>query len=250
MKKNEAGWRRLSVLIALLCGAVLYGTYVFCNQQVSRSANIRPGGPTSQDKIPGSSNYTCIPGQTCWPSTNEWASFNESIIGRLRITIPWAAPCFSSSSSESCQQVAGNYGDGVSRTAQYGAMEFLDWETCGQSHCSLNSFNTSLPVLGTCSLGRLSTYYVEARTANDISETLNFVRKHGIRLSIKNTGHDYFGRSSAANSLAIWTYKLKDTKYHKNFQPTGCQTKYENVGEIGAGVQAQEAWQFLSLIHI
>jgi hypothetical protein len=85
---------------------------------------------------------------------------------------------------------------------------------------------------------------VEAHTSEDIKKTLDFVRQHGIRLSIKNTGHDYFGRSNAANSLAIWTYNMKDTKYHKTFQPQGCKTRYENIGEIGAGIQAEEAWTF------
>jgi hypothetical protein len=140
--------------------------------------------------------------------------------------------------------VAKSYGDGVSRTDQYGAMEFLDWETCGESHCALNSFNTSQPVSGTCSLGRLSPYHVEAKSGHDISKTLKFVQKHGIRVSIKNTGHDYFGRSNAANSLAIWTHKMKDIKYHETFSPKGCKSLYVGIGEIGAGVQAQEAWEF------
>ncbi|PSN66027.1 FAD-binding domain-containing protein [Corynespora cassiicola Philippines] len=189
------------------------------------------------------SNYTCIPGQPCWPSSNEWSSFNQSINGHLKITIPWAAPCYSGNSAE-CTSVAHNYTNGVARTAQYGNMEFLDWETCGDSNCILNSFAPSSPVTGTCSLGRLSTYYVEARTTDDIIETLGFVRQHGIRISIKNTGHDYFGRSNAANSLAIWTHNMKETQFHETFQPQGCTTKYDNVGQIGAGISAQEAWEF------
>ncbi|KAJ4362423.1 hypothetical protein N0V83_010516 [Neocucurbitaria cava] len=123
-------------------------------------------------------------------------------------------------------------------------MEFLNWETCGQSQCFLNSYKPSSPVSGSCSLGRLSTYHVQARNADDISKTLNFVREHGIRVSIKNTGHDYFGRSSAANSLAIWTHNMKETKYHKTFQPQGCKTRYKNIGEVSAGIQGQEAWKF------
>ena len=190
-----------------------------------------------------SPNYTCIPGQSCWPSTDEWNAFNESVSGHLKPIVPWAAPCYSDPSSEQCQEVAQNYGDGVSRTKQYGSMEFLDWERCGRSQCALNSANTSAPVSGVCSLGRLSAYYVDARSENDISKTLEFVRKHDIRISIKNTGHDYFGRSTAPNSLAIWTHNLKDTKFHKKFQPQGCNTHYENIGEIGAGIQAQEAWE-------
>ncbi|KAF2024071.1 FAD-binding domain-containing protein [Setomelanomma holmii] len=189
-------------------------------------------------------NYTCIPGQACWPSISEWSTFNRSINGNLKLTIPWAAPCYSNSSSEQCQLVAKAYGNGNARTSQYGAMEFLDWETCGQSRCILDSLDPSESMSGECSLGRLSTYHAEVHEPEDIERTLDFIRQHGIRVSIKNTGHDYFGRSNAANSLAIWTHNMKSMKYHQSFQPQGCKTRYENIGEVGAGVQAQEAWTF------
>jgi hypothetical protein len=196
------------------------------------------------------SNYTCIPGQSCWPSPSEWNAFNQSISGALKSTIPWAAPCYNSTSRKECQGVAVDYRDGVERTRQYGSMEFLDWESCGDESCFLNSFSPLSPVSGKCSLGRLSTYYVEARSSSDISRTLSFVTHHGIRVSIKNSGHDYFGRSNAANSLAIWTHNMKDTQYHKTFTPKGCNTRYTNVGEIGAGVSAQEAWEFFEPLEM
>ncbi|KAF2789998.1 FAD-binding domain-containing protein [Melanomma pulvis-pyrius CBS 109.77] len=196
------------------------------------------------DNTDALSNYTCIPGQPCWPSTSEWSAFNRSISGALKNTVPWAAPCYNGTSNKECHKIAEDYMDGVARTAQYGAMEFLDWETCGESNCYLNSFSPSSPVSGTCSLGRLSTYYVEARSSNDISKTLDFVRQHEIRVSIKNSGHDYFGRSNAANSLAIWTHNMKDLQYHGAFKPKGCKTQYKDIGEIGAGISAQEAWEF------
>ncbi|KAF1941503.1 hypothetical protein EJ02DRAFT_404566 [Clathrospora elynae] len=235
---------RSALLFPLLCGLALYGSYNFCHRRLSTTTTSNGAGQVPTHEAATSSNYTCLPGQYCWPSRRDWSAFNQSISGRLRLTVPWARPCYSSSSSDECQDVASSYGDGVSRTQQYGAMEFLDWETCGQSQCALNTFNPSSRVSGTCSLGRLSTYYVEARTADDIGKTLDFVRKHGVRVSIKNTGHDYFGRSNAANSLAIWTHNMKDTNYYKTFQPKGCKARYENIGEVGAGIQAYEAWEF------
>ncbi|RAR01728.1 FAD-binding-like protein [Stemphylium lycopersici] len=233
------GCLAIELRLRYVCGLAVYGSYTLCQQHSSRNA---PSSTPNPNRF-NSSNYTCLPGQPCWPSTEDWNAFNQSISGRLRLTIPWAAPCYSDPASEECQKVAMNYGNGVSRTGQYGSVEFLDWERCGHSHCALNSFNTSDPVSGTCSLGRLSAYHVEAKTGNDISKTLEFVRKHDIRVSIKNTGHDYFGRSTAPNSLAIWTHNMKDTTFHKSFQPQGCSARYENIGEIGAGIQAQEAWE-------
>lgn len=151
-----------------------------------------------------------------------------------------------------CDAIAAGYMNGTTRSHHYGAMEFLDWESCSTSSCHLNSFAPASPVAGSCSLGRLSAYHVDARNPDAIIATLTFARKHNIRVSIKNTGHDYFGRSTAANSLAIWTHHMKDTKYYKTFQPQGCPTKttYTNVGLVGAGVQAEEAWQFFEPLNM
>ncbi|KAF2825686.1 hypothetical protein CC86DRAFT_293752 [Ophiobolus disseminans] len=242
------GWRSNGFIWT--AGTLLFCVFAVCG--FDRLYHSPPAGNTDasdhqQQSDHGTkviSNYSCVPGQACWPSVIEWSSFNRSINGNLRLTIPWAAPCYNSTSSDECQQIAKSYGNGNARTSQYGSMEFLDWESCGQSHCSLNSLRPSSPVSGECSLGRLSTYHVKAHTPEDISRTLNFVREHGIRVSIKNTGHDYFGRSNAANSLAIWTHNMKDLQYHKKFRPQGCKTRYENIGEVGAGIQAQEAWTF------
>ncbi|KAH8725775.1 hypothetical protein GQ44DRAFT_680475 [Phaeosphaeriaceae sp. PMI808] len=235
---SRSAWR---VLVILLCASAFYGYYTF--KEWKPSNTVDQPVPSIHYPTPHS-NYTCIPGDACWPSINEWSGFNQSINGNLKLTIPWAAPCYNNSTSDDCQHVAKSYGNGNARTTQYGSMEFLDWETCGQSHCFLDSKRPGSPVSGECSLGRLSTYHVEARMADEISKTLDFVREHGIRVSIKNTGHDYFGRSNAANSLAIWTHNMKEMKYHKSFQPQGCKTNYENIGEVGAGTQAQEAWTF------
>jgi hypothetical protein len=239
-ERHRSVWTTVS---PFLCLAALYGCYIHYGSLQTHSTEPTERHHHAQHQT-YASNYTCIPGQACWPSSSQWSGFNHSIDGNLRTTTPWAAPCYSSNSSDSCHKISASYGDADARTAQYGSMEFLNWETCGQSSCILNSLDPSSPVSGECSLGRLSTYYVEAHTSEDIKKTLDFVRQHGIRLSIKNTGHDYFGRSNAANSLAIWTYNMKDTKYHKTFQPQGCKTRYENIGEIGAGIQAEEAWTF------
>lgn len=238
---RRSAWK---ALVPLLCASAFYGSYVFYQTHREQITDFIGQGPHCGNADSGSQKYTCIPGDTCWPSSNEWNSFNQSVSGNLKTTIPWAAPCFTNSSTPECQRVVKSYGDGDARTSQYGSMEFLDWESCGQSQCYLNSLKPSGPISGECSLGRLSTYHVEAHSADDISNTLNFVRQHGIRISIKNTGHDYFGRSNAANSLGIWTHLMKDMRFHKTFQPQGCKTKYDNIGEVGAGIQAQEAWKF------
>lgn len=245
IKERIELWRKWSrqhrILLDVLCGTALFGLLILSTHL--------PGILKNSDLLVHQetiypSNYSCIPGQSCWPKPAQWDTFNQSVGGKLKLTIPWAKPCYEGSARKDCLALGQGYMDSVERTQQYGSMEFLDWEICGQSSCLLNSFSPASPVAGNCSLGRLSPYHVDVRTAEDITKSLNFVREHGIRVSIKNTGHDYFGRSGSANSLAIWTHNMKETEYHKTFQPKGCKTSYENVGVIGAGIQAQEAWEF------
>ncbi len=35
----------------------------------------------------------CMPTDSCWPSSDEWAIFNKSIGGKLVATAPLALPC-------------------------------------------------------------------------------------------------------------------------------------------------------------
>ncbi len=40
------------------------------------------------------SPFSCQPGQPCWPSLSEWAAFNKTVSGRLRITAMLSSPVF------------------------------------------------------------------------------------------------------------------------------------------------------------
>ena len=68
---------------------------------------------------------------------------------------------------------------------------------------------------------------------------LKFAKENNIRLSIKNTGHDYIGRSNGQGSLALWTHNLKDIFFfhYKSAAYTGPAMK------AGAGVQFFEAYK-------
>jgi FAD/FMN-containing dehydrogenase len=46
--------------------------------------------------------------------------------------------------------------------------------------------------------------YVDVRELRDVQEALNFATENNIPVVIKNTGHDYKGRSSAPDTLGIW----------------------------------------------
>ena len=82
-----------------------------------------------------------------------------------------------------------------------------------------------------------------------ILEAFDYARKTDIPLIIKNTGHDWKGRSSAPGSLALWTHKLQTPNVpmilHQNFQPSNCTTYPEEiVVEVGAGEQWGNIYEF------
>jgi FAD/FMN-containing dehydrogenase len=192
--------------------------------------------------------YNCRPGQQCWPSLQQWQQLNQTLDGHLYQTVPLGAPCYENSpdyNPATCTAVENNYTDGIPRGGYYGQTYWGNWEACDNSGCSLLSSDPEVSLYPTCSLGRLATYYVDVRNASHISATLKFAHTHNIRISIKNTGHDFFGRSSVPNSLAIWTHNLKNLDFYQNFTAFNCPSANgQNIGEMGAGVIAGDAYHF------
>lgn len=193
----------------------------------------------------GAGPFTCQPDHPCWPSPSEWGTFNQTVSGRLKIPVMLSSPCFSSSQDfdqNACADALDNYSNGTFRESMYGAQQITQWESCGSANC----YPGIVPPQGsTCSLGRISPLYVDAETSSDITATLAFAKQYGIRIVIKNTGHDYLGRSAAANTLGLRTHNMKNMTFESSFAAQNCATSNkQNVGIIGAGVTAQEAIVF------
>ncbi|KAL8698041.1 MAG: hypothetical protein Q9201_006788 [Fulgogasparrea decipioides] len=90
-----------------------------------------------------------------------------------------------------------------------------------------------------CTLGNYVNYAISVVDPSDISRGIAFATNHNIRLVIRNTGHDYLGKSTGAGSLAIWTHHLKSLDFvdYDNSHYKGKAIK------IGAGVQGIEAYE-------
>lgn len=90
-----------------------------------------------------------------------------------------------------------------------------------------------------CELGAYVRYAVNATEVDHIAAAINFAREKNVRLVIRNTGHDYLGRSTGAGSLAVWTHYLKDITpvQWDDADFTGKALK------LGAGVQGYEMLQ-------
>lgn len=88
-----------------------------------------------------------------------------------------------------------------------------------------------------CVLGTYVQYAVNATGRDDFQKTMAFATERNIRFVIRNTGHDYFGKSTGAGALALWTHNMKDMAFldYKSTQYTGKAMK------MSAGVQVMEA---------
>jgi hypothetical protein len=104
-------------------------------------------------------------------------------------------------------------------------------ETCVQG--------TDPSALSTCTLGGYSSYSVHVSNVAQIQLAVNFARSLNLRLVVKNTGHDYNGRSTGKYALSLWTHNLKNIQYVKNYRSSSYTGP---VFKVGAGVQGYELY--------
>ncbi|PHH78367.1 hypothetical protein CDD80_6990 [Ophiocordyceps camponoti-rufipedis] len=100
-----------------------------------------------------------------------------------------------------------------------------------------NSCDAFQPRDTPCELASFVRYTVAARDAKDVAATVKFAKRHNVRLVIKNTGHDYLGRSTGAGALSIWTQSMKEIRV-RDWADKGYVGK---ALRLGAGVLGYEA---------
>lgn len=69
---------------------------------------------------------------------------------------------------------------------------------------------------------------------------VNFASTNNLRLSIKSSGHDLLGRSTAKNSLLIWTHYLANVTFSESFEVNG--TSVGSAVTVGPGVALNAAY--------
>ncbi|KAI8935079.1 hypothetical protein NX059_007674 [Plenodomus lindquistii] len=102
-----------------------------------------------------------------------------------------------------------------------------------------DSCNPFMPKNAPCVVGAYVQYAVAAHDASDYKATIKFTQDHNIRLVIRNTGHDWLGKSSGAGAVALWTHHMKSVQVLDYESPhyTGRALK------VGAGIQVMEAYK-------
>jgi len=183
----------------------------------------------------------CLYGDDCWP---DFSSLSTQLSQPLIRPVPPESACYPSSSpSGNCTDVIQGTTDGNWRANQSGSMQSPNFETFIFENGTIDAcyLNTTLDFA--CKQGSVPVIGVDARSASDIQAAVKFVNKHNLRLVVKNTGHDFLGRSTARGSFLIWTHNMKNITYNASFVPDGAlPSETYNAITLDAGVQWHEAY--------
>ncbi|KAF9771223.1 hypothetical protein IL306_011141 [Fusarium sp. DS 682] len=160
--------------------------------------------------LPSALGASCkaYPGSSDWPSRKSWSRLNDTLDGRLFAPVPPGAVChkgWPSYDKDACPKVAEAWKHYDLHTQDPVSLiydQYANW-TCLP--------DASEP----CSASGYPAYVINVTKTEHIKIGVDFARKNNVRLIVKNTGHDYVGRSIAPGSLSLWTHHLNDITYHK-----------------------------------
>lgn len=186
----------------------------------------------------------CLSTDPCWPSLNTWNQLNISLSGGLVSVEPPAKPCHGANiNAAECQNVHQHWTDGFWRSDQPGAMITMNFEIQSNETwgCQLNA-SASAP----CTQGNLPIYAAKVLSVSDVQKAVQFAAKHNLRLVIKNSGHDYIGRSTAPNAFSIWTHHLTQITLHDAFVPEKTNAKPTTAVTIQTGVRLADMYEAIN----
>ncbi|KAI1377931.1 FAD-binding domain-containing protein [Hypoxylon crocopeplum] len=241
--------------IPLLCSSIFLSGAAALNPDTLKSDTIQlsqedVGGFSAIDfgdetafSLDSSDAPSCkvFPGDDDWPSEAEWAQLNQTMGGALLKPKPSAAVCYQGPdfNSEKCQSLLR-----TTSSSHYWLDEPLvalaEWAQGATCTLAANP-------AGNCTRGGFPEYVVNATSAMHIQAAVNFARNKNIRLVIKNTGHDFGGRSVGAGSLSVWTHNIKEMQ----LLPSYSMGPYSGMAiQMGAGVESWEAHNFMSARNV
>ncbi|KAI1374299.1 hypothetical protein F4677DRAFT_461575 [Hypoxylon crocopeplum] len=156
-----------------------------------------------------------IPGDSAWPNQQVWDGLNQTVGGRLIATVSQAAVCHPGGyagllfAEAECDVLASDWN--LPQTFEGKSGEIMNpWYQ--NASCS-PYYRTDQP----CELGNYVSYAISVSSPEDVAAAINFTQRHNVRLVIKNTGHDFLGKSTGKGSLSLWTHNLKSISIAKNY---------------------------------
>ncbi|VDC02797.1 unnamed protein product [Peniophora sp. CBMAI 1063] len=172
------------------------------------------------------------PGQPGFPAAQDWATLNETVEGRLLAVVPSAKACVDVGCTPE------QWSSAFYRDALPGQMTNYQWE---------QNYTSSPPELclynetSSCSQGNVPVYAINATSPQHLQAGVLFASQHDIRVAVKSSGHDYLGRSTARDSLLLWTQYFRDIEFANSFT-VGDEDK-GSVVTVGSGVNLQALYQ-------
>ncbi|KAI5475146.1 FAD linked oxidase [Pseudohyphozyma bogoriensis] len=176
----------------------------------------------------------CLIGQKCYPTHSEISAFNHSVHGRAFIPPTPDYFCEKTQPTSDCTNATW-------RDDQPWLLQYVEFET-GLGIGETGQTNETEASVGR---GRVPALAVAVETAQDVSNAVRFARRHSLRLRVKNTGHDFLGRSSDVGSFTISTHLLTQTEFVPKFVPEGAPKGYAPVKALwaGSGVQVLQLYE-------
>lgn len=173
-----------------------------------------------------------------WPSTKALNKLKKQLSseGALIVPEPQASACYGTSKNDAqCQAMTQTW------TNSYNHIDD-PIEVLSPLYQGLTCQPPSMYDSKNCTLGGSPSYVIAAKTVSDIQSVVNFCRNDFLRLVVKNTGHDFSGKSTGHGAFSIWTHGLKDIQYFDNYMD---ESGYKGSAiKAGAGVQAFELYKF------
>lgn len=158
------------------------------------------------------------PASATWPDAEAWSGLRRAVGRRLiRPRQPWA-----------------RLGPGPIPSRFFNPW-FLEERSGATQSTGMYRAWTSTP----------SSYAIAAREISDVVAGVDFARENNVRLVVKGTGHDYYGRSTGPReSLLIWTHHMRGITVHDAFVPQGAPAGTKPVPAVttSAGNRWLEAY--------
>ncbi|KAK1753223.1 putative fad binding domain-protein [Echria macrotheca] len=234
-------WLLTAYLLARTAQAALHFESIqLATQDVDRFRSIAFADRQQPHQTP-QAKCKAWPGTPDWPSASEWQMFNASLDGALlQPKLPATAACYPSSWPEFYDAAKCSY---LLTTAMGNEFYTNDPLTVltqwPQGATCLPAANAT----GNCTLGGYPVYVVNATTVKQVQATVNFARNKNIRLVIKNTGHDFGGRSVGAGSISLWTHHLQEFQTLREFT----KSNYSGTAaQFGSGL---EQWELFNNMY-
>jgi len=184
-----------------------------------------------------SSRCKVYPGDRNWPTDEAWAKLNQLTDNRLLSRPdPQASACYDGPlyNATKCSEMTAVWGRSYSHFID--PIEMMSPVAQGMTCLPPNVFDS-----GNCTRGGFPMYVINATEPKHVQMGVNFARNTGVRLVVRNTGHDFLGKSGGKDALSIWTHHFKSVEYIEKFVD-------KNLGydgpafKAGVGVQAYEMY--------